>query len=208
MPAVIVQQYGGARAFTFWDSLALGLSNEAAPLQFVVVSHGLLSIIGLAAFAAPFAAPFVRHPRAKFLYAMPLLYLILVGVAFAYDCSHALGEAVDTAKRGVTYDPGNPAWNRQQQLALQGIEGRLEQFLLNSFSIGYGAFVIALASLIVAARALKRPASNNAGNLARPPGNRAVSPESGSCTNCGRARIAGARFCTNCGAQHASAAVV
>jgi uncharacterized membrane protein len=165
LPTLTIQQFAASQTFTFWDFLALGLSNEAVPLQFVLASHGLLSIIGLAAIAAPFAAPFLRRPRAKFLYAMPLLYLILTGVSVAYDVNHAIGEAVDTAERSVTYDPGNPAYNRQQQLALQGVQDRLEQSLMNSISIGYGAFVIGIASLSLAVQVLGRPGYENAGSV-------------------------------------------
>jgi hypothetical protein len=158
MPALAVHQYVGS-VFTFWQFLALDLSNELTPLQLVLGSHGLLSIIGLVAIAAPFAAPFIQHPRAKFLYAMPLLYLILVGVTVLWNYNHAIDEAVDMAKRSVSYNAGNPQWNRQQQLALQGVAGRLEQLLLNSISIGYGVYVLVIASLVLAARVLKRPAS-------------------------------------------------
>jgi hypothetical protein len=197
MPFLTVGQIVGARAITFWDFLALELTNEVAPLQLVLRSHGLLSILGLAALAAPFAAPFVRRPRAKFLYAMPLAYLILVAVAVLWNCNHAIGEAADIAKRSVTFVPGNPQWNEMQARNMQGVADRLQQSLLNSVSIGYGAFALVIASLLQAVQALKHPASDARG---------VPSSTNGFCTNCGKELSAGANFCTRCRAPRASAA--
>ena len=112
MPVLTVQQLRVTGIY-FWGFLALGLSNV---LELSLSSHGLLSIIGLAAIAAPFAAPFVRHPRAKFLYAMPLAYLILVAMAVLWDYNHAISEAQDTVNR--IYPNGVPAGFMQRQLAV------------------------------------------------------------------------------------------
>jgi len=170
MPTVtILQDFVVSRALTFWEFLALSLSNELVPLHFVAVSHGLLSIIGLAAIAAPFAAPFVRHPRAKFLYAMPLLFLILAGMDVSYEASHAINEAVDNVKRNVTYVQGNPAWNQKQAAALSGVEDQVEQAFLKTFSIDYGFFVVVIASLVLAVQVRKHPAFETAGSVARSP---------------------------------------
>jgi len=170
MPTVtIVQQFVLSRALSFWEILALGLSNQLAPLQFVEVSHGLLSIIGLAAIAAPFAAPFVRHPRARLLYAMPLLFLMLVGVGVLYDINHAVGEAIDNVKRSVTYVPGNPAWNIKQNDALREVPNRVEEAFLKTFSIDYGFFLVVMASLVLAVQVRKHPGFVTAGNVARSP---------------------------------------
>jgi hypothetical protein len=206
MPFLTVGQIVGSRAITFWDFLALDLSNEIAPLQLVLSSHGLLSIIGLAAIAAPFAAPFVRRPSAKFLYAMPLAYLILVAVAVLWNFNHAVGEAADIAKRSITYVPQNPRWNEMQARSMQGVADRLEQSLLNSISIGYGAFAIVLASLFLAVCVFRRRASDNARNAIKPPTGGVSFIANGFCTTCGEPRSVGAQYCTVCGAQHASAA--
>jgi hypothetical protein len=154
---------------SFWDILALGLSNQLLPMQFVEVSHGLLSIIGLAAIAAPFAAPFVRHRRARFLYAMPLLFLILVGVGVSYRCNHAMGEALDEMKRGVTYVPGNPQWNLKQNAALQAVPDQVAQAFLKTFSIDYGFFIVVVASLVLDVQVRKHPAFTTAGNVTGSP---------------------------------------
>jgi hypothetical protein len=206
MPVVTIEQYADSRAFTFWEFLALGLSNANAPLQFVLLSHGLLSILGLTAIAAPFAAPFVRHGRAKLLYALPLLYLLLAGVSVVYDGAHAISEATAEAKGSVTYDAGNPAYNRQQQIDLQGVEDRLEEALLKRFSIGYGAFVIVIASVVLAMQALTHPGYGNTRSVVRRPASGFVAAESGFCTKCGKPLSAGEDYCTGCGAQRTSAA--
>lgn len=72
MPGLTVAvPFSGSRTFTSWDILSLDLNGQ---LNIIPGSNGLLNIIGLVALAAPFAAPFIRHPRAKFLYAMPSAY--------------------------------------------------------------------------------------------------------------------------------------
>jgi hypothetical protein len=200
MPVLTVHTWV-SRAFSFWEFLALDLSNEVAPLQLVLSYHGLLSIIGLVALAAPFAAPFIRRRRAKFLYAMPLAYLILVAVVVLWNCNHAIGEAADMAKRNLTFVQGNPRWNELQARSMEGVTDRLEEALLNSISIGYGAFVIVIASLILAARVFKRPASDTARSVAKPPAGGVVYSVSGFCTKCGKPLSAGGEFCTECGAR-------
>jgi hypothetical protein len=160
-------------------------------LEVVLSSHGLLSIIGLAAIAAPFAAPFVRHPRAKFLYAMPLAYLILVAMAVLWDYNHAISEAQDTVNR--IYPNGVPAGFMQRQLAV------FEQSLSNSISISYGAFVIVLASLFLAMRVLKQPASEN---VPKPP----TGLVDRFCMDCGKELIPGENLCAKCREQRRSAA--
>jgi hypothetical protein len=206
MPVVTVEQYADSRAFTFWEFLALGLSNENAPLQFVMLSHGLLSILGLAAIAAPFAAPFVRHGRARLLYALPLLLLFLAGVSIVYDGARAISDATAGAKRSVTYDGGNPAYNRQQQIALEGVEDRLEEALLKRFSIDYGAFVVVIASIVLAVRGLKHPGYGNTGSVYQPPAGGAAAASGDFCSSCRKPLNDGEDFCTGCGARRVPAA--
>jgi len=207
MPAVTVTQYAESRAFSFWEFLALGLSNQAALLQWVLVSRGLLSILGVAAIAAPFAAPFVRRARAKLLYAMPLLYLLLVGASVGYDCAHAISEAAAEARGSVTYDPGNPVYNRQQQTAMQSIDDRLEDILLKSFSIDYGAFVVVIASVVLAVQGLKHPGYGNTGGVHQPSFGGAAAAHSDFCSKCKKPLSAGEDFCTSCGAKRTPATV-
>ena len=205
MPVLNVHQIMTS-TFTFWQFLALDLSNESLPLQLVLASHGLLSILGLAAIAAPFAAPFVRHPRAKFLYAMPLVFLFLVAVAVLWNGSHAISEAGDMVKGSVTYVPGNPRWNQQQAQSMQGVTDRLADSLMNDLSIDYGVFVIVIASLFLAVQVLSHPGYGNTGSVASPAAGVVLSSESGSCQKCGKPLSAGEDYCTKCGAKRTPAA--
>jgi hypothetical protein len=72
----------GSKSFTFWELLALDLSN---PMNMGSGSHGLFALIGLAAIAAPFAAPFIRHAQANYLNAMPLAYLVMAFLKIRSD---------------------------------------------------------------------------------------------------------------------------
>jgi hypothetical protein len=204
MPALSVHQIITSTC-TFWQFLALDLSNQMLPLQLVVGSHGLLSILGLAAIAAPFGAPFVKHPRAKLLYAMPLAFLVLVAVAAVWNGSHAISEAGDMVKASVTYVPGNPQWNRQQAQPMQGVTDRLADTLLNDLSVGYGVFVIVIASLVLAVQVLRRPARASAGSVARPPTAGIVSSAGGLCMKCGMPLSAAGEFCIVCGTRNTPA---
>src|SRR5438128_1380499 len=79
-----------SKPFTAWEFLGVDLSNIAT-LAFV--KHGLFSFIGLLAISAPFAAPFIKHPRAKYLNAMPLSYLVLAALKFRWDLGRLAGMA-------------------------------------------------------------------------------------------------------------------
>ena len=206
MPVLSVKQLAVARPITIWDLLALDLSNEMLPLQLVPGSHGLLSIIGLLAIAAPFAAAFIRRPRAKFLYAMPLAFVVLMVVATAWNTSQAIDQAGDMAKRNVTVVQGNPRWNLQQQQAMQGVTDRLEQALMDDVSVDYGAFVIAIASILLAIQTLKRPQFANAGGVEMAQTGGVVSSRGESCAKCGKPIGAADKFCGVCGNPRTSAA--
>lgn len=84
----------GSKSFTFWELLALDLSN---PMNMGSRSHGLFALIGLVAIAAPFAAPFIRHAQANYLNAMPLAYLVIAFLKIRSD----LKGAMDVIKFGL-----------------------------------------------------------------------------------------------------------
>jgi hypothetical protein len=81
----------GSKSFTFWEFLGLSF-NDFSLLAGGNPSQGLFGFIGLAAIAAPFAAPFVRHPQAKFLNVAPIAFVALVLAKAGLDISRA-GEA-------------------------------------------------------------------------------------------------------------------
>ena len=78
LPAVTVSFFVISKSLTFWELLALDPGNAMDPLN---GSRGFTGLLGLAALVAPFAAPFIPDSRAKWLYATPLAFLILVGVS-------------------------------------------------------------------------------------------------------------------------------
>jgi len=139
-------------------------------------NHGFLSLVVITGIAAPFGAAFIRRWYARFLYAAPLSCLAIAWLGVVHT--------IDKGLAATGLPPG-----------LVGLK----------MSPGYGAFIIALASLVVAARVLKRPA-NDAGHVAMPTSGRDASSGNGFCTNCGARLSAGANFCTGCATPRASAA--
>jgi hypothetical protein len=61
-------------SFTFWHLVGLDPHTDILSAS---ASHGLFGLLGLLSIAAPFARPFVRHPKAGYLYAMPLGFLVI-----------------------------------------------------------------------------------------------------------------------------------
>ena len=164
LPALTVAvPFLGPRTFTAWEILSLDLNNQ---LTIVPGSSGLLNILGLVALAAPLAVPFMRHPLAKFLYAMPLAFVLLFAATGLWKCDHAISEAADMVKRNVTPAQGNPRWNELQARSMEGVEDRLEEALAKSASISYGIFVIFITSLVLAGQVFRRSASARAGSSA------------------------------------------
>jgi hypothetical protein len=86
-PAAGVDAGGGKLSFTFWALLGTDFKN----LENVANgggSHGLFSLLGLLAIAAPFAAPFVRAAWSKYLNAVPLAYIVL-GLIMIFANEHS-----------------------------------------------------------------------------------------------------------------------
>jgi hypothetical protein len=84
-------------SYTFWNLLGTDFSNDYS-LMSPGHNHGLLAVLGLAAIAAPFAAPFIRAAWSKYLNAVPLAFLIIGSVAVYLNAHKAFGELV---KAGV-----------------------------------------------------------------------------------------------------------
>lgn len=85
-------------------------------------SVGFWGLICFVCIAAPFAVPFIKDPRAKYGNAAPLAFLIITWLRFYYDMS---------------------------QIAKQA--GPFGQAISDAFSYGSGIYVIAIASLVLAA---------------------------------------------------------
>jgi hypothetical protein len=63
----------GAKTYTVWEFLGLNLEQVGT----VEISHGFWTILGILAIAAPFIVAFVKDPRAKAAYALPLVYSVI-----------------------------------------------------------------------------------------------------------------------------------
>jgi hypothetical protein len=79
----------GSQSFTFWDFLGFSAGDPSSLAG--NSSHGFFAMLGILAIAAPFAAPFVKDPRAKYLNALPLAYVIIAIIANHFSISRAAG---------------------------------------------------------------------------------------------------------------------
>jgi hypothetical protein len=122
----------GSKSLTFWELLAIDLSN---PMNMGSGgSHGLWAMLGLVALAAPFAVPFLKDPRAKYLNAMLLAFLVLTPLKTWWDFNQSFGELAKAAG-------GVP-------------EGALAE-IMKVISIGAGMYVLTAAALVLAVQAFK-----------------------------------------------------
>jgi hypothetical protein len=120
LPAVSITFFTESRSFTFWEILGLDLQN---PFN-LTGSHGLFGLIGLLAIAAPFARPFVVHPQASWLNAVPLAFVVLAVLRLVYTISRAAG---------------NVGANRE-----------VSSFVQELISLGSGAYVLVIAGAFLA----------------------------------------------------------
>jgi hypothetical protein len=65
----------GSQTFSVWQFIGLDLqqTNSAS----IEIHHGLWALLGILCIAAPFIAPFVKDPRARFANALPLVYALI-----------------------------------------------------------------------------------------------------------------------------------
>jgi hypothetical protein len=130
LPAIEISFFA-TRSFTFWQLLTLDMSN---PMQASAGGMGAFSLLGLAAIAAPLAAPFVAHRRAKLLNALPFGFLLLVVVRMLWNLRQAT--------RG---------FGAESESVASGIFDVAQQ----AISLGIGLYALVLASLVLAAIALR-----------------------------------------------------
>ncbi len=132
----------GSKSFTFWDFLGIDLNNL---MTLATVNHGFFSMIGVAAIAAPFAAPFVKHSRANLLNAAPLAYLVIAGLKFRWDIVHVFGQAQES------FGAGNAEMaNFASEMSQAAIKSAMD-----AVSVGLGTYLVVIAALVLAAMAFK-----------------------------------------------------
>ena len=113
MPAFSVEFFLVSRLFTFWQILGI---NEATLSNPAASDHGIFALIGLLAIAAPFAVPFVRHPRVKLLNAAPLAYLVIAILGLIWRANSAAGSAGGNSEmaRGIAREVASPRGTRSR----------------------------------------------------------------------------------------------
>jgi hypothetical protein len=125
LPAVNITFFTESRSFTFWEILGLNLQN---PFN-LTGSHGLFGLLGLVAIAAPFARPFVVHPKSSWLNALPLAFVLLAVMRLVYTINRAAGNV--GANREVT------------------------SFVQDLISLGSGAYILVIAGAFLAILAFR-----------------------------------------------------
>lgn len=103
--ASITGGFVGSVSYTFWNLLGLDLNNPMS-LANGGSSHGLFALIGIVAIAAPFAAPFIKVPWAKYLNAAPIAFVLIGVIATYMQVNKAFG---DLAKMGAP-NPFSWSW--------------------------------------------------------------------------------------------------
>ena len=128
------------RSLTFWDYLALDMTNPQSPTG----SRGLVGLLGMLCLVAPVARPFVTHAKARFLNAAPLAFIVLSYLIVQLRFS---GGADDIGE--------NPTLAQMQA----GIQQEAAKALLDSMSISPAAIVLVGAAAYLAFLGLreKRP---------------------------------------------------
>jgi hypothetical protein len=68
-----------SQTYAFWTLLGIDFGSTMGAFQAIAggSSHGIWSIIGLIALAAPFVAPFLKFPWARYLNAAPIAYVLV-----------------------------------------------------------------------------------------------------------------------------------
>jgi hypothetical protein len=147
LPALKFSMFMGATSFTFWDVLGANVGQRGLGVE----SHGLFALLGVAAIAAPFAAPFLRHPRARFLYAAPAAYFVLACLKIRWS----IGSAANTAgQMGAATGLMTP----ELQKYIDDMTKTAVKAMMDAISVGFGTYVILAASIVLAVQAFKAPA--------------------------------------------------
>jgi hypothetical protein len=128
LPSASVQGGPTAMSFTFWNLLGVDFNNPESMLA-GGSSHGIFGLLGLLCIAAPFAAPFLKMPWAKYLNAAPLAFFVVGFLSLYMSVNKTFGDMV---KAGIE-SPFSWSW--------------------------LGLFVLGLAALVLAGGAMKKPAN-------------------------------------------------
>jgi hypothetical protein len=125
LPAITITFFTESRSVTFWEILGLDFQNAFNPTG----HQGLFGLIGLLAIAAPFARPFVVHPKASWLNALPLAFVVFAIARLLYDINRAAGSV--------------------------GADREVASFVDDLISLGSGAYILVIAGGFLAVRGLR-----------------------------------------------------
>ena len=125
LPAVTITFFTESRSFTFWEILGLNFEN---PFN-LTGSHGLFGLIGVLAIAAPIARPFIVHPKAAWLNAAPIAFVLLTVARLYYNVNQATGNL--------------------------GANAEVTSFVRELVSLGSGAYVLLIVGAFLAFRAAR-----------------------------------------------------
>lgn len=127
LPSASVQGGPSAMSLTFWNLLGVDFNNPESMLG-GGSSHGIFGLLGFLCIAAPFAAPFLKVPWARYLNAAPLAFFLVGFVSIYMSVNKTFGEMV----KGGIESPFSWSW--------------------------LGLSVLGLAAVVLAASAMKKPA--------------------------------------------------
>lgn len=86
-------------SLTFWDLLGFDFSGMMGMVMNGGTSHGFFAFLGLLCIAAPFAAPFWKHPYSRYLNMLPLAFLIIATAKImwsVHDVTSGMPAGVDS----------------------------------------------------------------------------------------------------------------
>ena len=124
LPAVTFNNPMFQKSMTFWDLLGWDLRTAS-------VSHGIFSLLGMVAIAVPFAVPFLRDRRARYLYAAPLACTVIALIEIRSEFRQTFGAVQDML--------GSAASSEMSRMV----------------SIGAGIYLLVILGAFLATRALR-----------------------------------------------------
>jgi hypothetical protein len=101
LPGTTINTFAKVETYTFWEALGIDWSNIMA-IGMRVVDHGFFSLLGIVAIAAPFAVPFLKDPRAKFLSALPLVYIVIAIVVQKMNIGKGAGPFGEEMSKAIS----------------------------------------------------------------------------------------------------------
>ncbi|HYP86732.1 MAG TPA: hypothetical protein VEQ59_01225 [Polyangiaceae bacterium] len=137
----------GLATFTLWDVLGIDTSSAFGMLG-GTSHHGLFAALGLAAIAAPLAAPFVKSPRAVWLNAAPLAFLLLLLARLGLGVYQATSAASEMSEQ----------LGGQLNEAMQSMQSAARDAMLKQVlgALGWGLLVVVGASITLFVHALRQ----------------------------------------------------